>query len=407
MLDKLEQVEQRFEEINEKLCQPDVVSDMELYKKYMQEIKHLTPVVEKFREHKKALADAAETVEEPENAFEQFNTEDIVFPYCTECIVGKSEAYLGEGNAEDLHQFVLSAGDSAVFVDDTDIVKLHVHTSDPGKVLSEALKFGALLTVKIENMREQHSSLSSGVQSSAPVPAAEPAPAPVQEEPEDAAPEKKYGFVAVASGEGMVSVFRDLGADQMVIGGQTMNPSTEDMLKAIRRTPAENVIVLPNNSNIYMVAVQAALLVEDKHVEVLRSVSLPQGISAMLAFNPDGEVAENVAAMKDAMAAVSSLSMTFAAHDSTFDNREIKENQILGLVENKVRYVTDSREECMAGLCDHITEASVVTLFYGEGVSEAEAEQMQAIMQEKLGSDVDIMLVNGGQPVYYFIISAE
>ena len=355
-----------------------------------------------------ALADAAETVKEPENAFEQFNTEDIVFPYCTECIVGKSEAYLGEGNAEDLHQFVLSAGDSAVFVDDTDIVKLHVHTSDPGKVLSEALKFGALLTVKIENMREQHSSLSSGAQTAAsPAATPAPAPAPVQEESEDAAPEKKYGFVAVASGEGMVSVFRDLGADQMVIGGQTMNPSTEDMLKAIRRTPAENVIVLPNNSNIYMVAVQAALLVEDKHVEVLRSVSLPQGISAMLAFNPDGGVSENVAAMKDAMAAVASLSMTFAAHDSTFDNREIKENQILGLVENKVRYVTDSREECMAGLCDHITEASVVTLFYGEGVSEEEAEQMQAIMQEKLGSDVDIMLVNGGQPVYYFIISAE
>lgn len=336
--------------------------------------------------------------EEPASAFDQFNTEDIVFPYCTECIVGKSQAYLGEGKAEKLHKFVLSAGDSAVFVDDTEIIKVHVHTSDPGKVLSEALKFGDLLTVKIENMREQHSSLSSGA---APVEQA----APVQEST-DAAPEKKYGFVAVASGEGMVSVFRDLGADQMVIGGQTMNPSTEDMLKAIRMTPAENVIVLPNNSNIYMVAVQAAQLVEDKHVEVLRSVSLPQGISAMLAFNPDGEVAENVSAMKEAMAAVSSLSMTFAAHDSTFDNREIKENQILGLVENKVRYVTDSREECMANLCEDIKEAYTVTVFYGEGVSEAEAEQMQAIMQEHL-PDADIMLVNGGQPVYYFIISAE
>ena len=289
-------------------------------------------------------------------------------------------------------------------MDDTEIIKLHVHTSDPGKVLSEALKFGSLLTVKIENMKEQHSALSSGVAKDAP--ASEAAP---EKELTDAAPEKKYGFVAVASGEGMVSVFRDLGADQMVIGGQTMNPSTEDMLKAIRMTPAENVIVLPNNSNIYMVAAQAALLVEDKHVEVLRSVSLPQGISAMLAFNPDAEVEENVSDMKDAMAAVSSLSMTFAAHDSTFDNREIKENQILGLVENKVRYVTDTREECMENLCADILEkeAYSVTLFYGEGVSEAEAESMQAIMQEKLGPDVDIMLVNGGQPVYYFIISAE
>ncbi|MBQ4323603.1 MAG: DAK2 domain-containing protein, partial [Clostridia bacterium] len=231
-------------------------------------------------------------------------------------------------------------------------------------------------------------------------------PAAPAEEPTDAAPEKKYGFVAVASGEGMVSAFRDLGADQMVIGGQTMNPSTEDMLKAIRMTPAENVIVLPNNSNIYMVAVQAALLVEDKHVEVLRSVSLPQGINAMLAFNPDAEVEENVEAMKEAMTSVSSLSMTFAAHDSTFDNREIKENQILGLVENKVRYVTDSREECMANLCDDIKEAYSVMLFYGEGVSESEAEAMQAIMQEKL-PDAEINLINGGQPVYYFIISAE
>ncbi|MBO5221067.1 MAG: DAK2 domain-containing protein [Clostridia bacterium] len=345
------------------------------------------------------LADAgAAKEEEPASPFEQFNTEDIVFPYCTECIVGKDEKYLGEGKAESLHKFVLGAGDSAVFVDDTDIIKLHVHTSDPGKVLSEALKFGSLLTVKIENMREQHSSLSSG--------AAVEAPAAPAEEPTDAAPEKKYGFVAVASGEGMVSAFRDLGADQMVIGGQTMNPSTEDMLKAIRMTPAENVIVLPNNSNIYMVAVQAALLVEDKHVEVLRSVSLPQGINAMLAFNPDAEVEENVEAMKEAMTSVSSLSMTFAAHDSTFDNREIKENQILGLVENKVRYVTDSREECMANLCDDIKEAYSVMLFYGEGVSESEAEAMQAIMQEKL-PDAEINLINGGQPVYYFIISAE
>ncbi|MBO5248831.1 MAG: DAK2 domain-containing protein [Clostridia bacterium] len=345
-----------------------------------------------------------EEAEQPASAFDQFNTEDIVYPYCTECIVGKSEDYLGEGKAEKLHKFVLGAGDSAVFVDDTEIIKLHVHTSDPGKVLSEALKYGSLLTVKIENMKEQHSALSSGVAKD--VPAAS-TPAPAAEKVTDAAPEKKYGFVAVASGEGMVSVFRDLGADQMVIGGQTMNPSTEDMLKAIRMTPAENVIVLPNNSNIYMVAAQAALLVEDKHVEVLRSVSLPQGISAMLAFNPDAEVEDNVTAMKEAMAAVSSLSMTFAAHDSTFDNREIKENQILGLVENKVRYVTDTREECMANLCDDIKDACVITLFYGEGVSESEAEAMQAIMQEKLGEDVDIMLVNGGQPVYYFIISAE
>lgn len=333
---------------------------------------------------------------EPVPAFDQFRTEDIIYPYCTECIITKADACKGEGNAEVFHEFVLSAGDSAVFVDDDEVIKVHVHTSDPGKVLSEALKYGTLLTVKVENMREQHSSLSS-------VPEPETAEAPETE----AKAEKKYGFVAVASGEGMVSVFRDLGVDQMVIGGQTMNPSTEDLLEAIRKTPAENVIVLPNNSNIYLVAVQAAQLEETKHVEVLRSVSLPQGISAMLAFNPDAELTDNVNAMKDAMGAVASLSVTFAAHDSTFDGKEIRENQILGLVENKVRYVTDTREECIASLCTHLTDVSVVTVFYGEGVPEEEAEGVRKQIEDALGGMADVMLVCGGQPVYYYIISAE
>ena len=344
------------------------------------------------------LKKAEHTETKSENAFDQFRTEDIIYPYCTECIITKADHCKGEGNAETLHQFVLSAGDSAVFVDDAEIIKIHVHTSDPGRVLSEALKYGSLLTVKVENMREQHSSLAS-------VP--EPEQKNESAEPESAAVEKKYGFVAVASGEGMVSVFRDLGVDQMVIGGQTMNPSTEDMLNAIRKTPAENVIVLPNNSNIYLVAAQAALLEENKHVEVLRTVSLPQGINALLAFDPEADVADNVAAMKSAMRSVSSLSMTFAAHDSTFDGKEIKENQILGLVENKVRYVCDDRAECMRKLCENIKEASVVTVFYGEDSSEEEAEQMQEILREELGDAVDVMLVDGGQPVYYYIISAE
>ena len=354
-----------------------------------------------------ALQAAEKAKPKEASAFDQFRTEDIIYPYCTECIITKSDACKGEGNAEPLHQFVLAAGDSAVFVDDSEIVKIHVHTSDPGKVLSEALKYGSLLTVKVENMKEQHSSLSSGAQ---PAPAAQSSGVVEPSQPEtdsEAAPEKKYGFVSVASGEGMVSVFRDLGVDQIVIGGQTMNPSKEDMLNAIRRTPAEVVIVLPNNSNIYLVAAQAAQLEEKKHVEVLRSVSLPQGISALLAFDPDAEVSQNVAAMKDAMHGVKSLSMTFAAHDSTFDGKEIRENQILGLVENKVRYICDDRSDCMAQLCENMKDASVITVFYGADADEAEAEQMQSVIHQQLGNDVDVMLVNGGQPVYYYIISAE
>ncbi len=326
--------------------------------------------------------------------FGAFQTEDIVYPYCTECIVTKERTYIGEGKTEALHQFVLGAGDSAVFVDDTEIVKIHVHTSDPGRVLSEALKYGSLLTVKVENMREQHTTLASE---------AELQP----ESLESRSPEKKYGFVSVANGDGICAVFRDLGADELVIGGQTMNPSTEDMLRAIRMTPAENVIVLPNNSNIYLVAKQAAELVEDKHVEVLRSVSVPQGINAMLAFNPDADPAENVMNMREAMTAVSSLSMTFAAHDSTFDGKEIRQGQILGLVENKVTHITDTREECMRRLAEGLHETSFVTLFYGEGISEDEANHFSEILRDVLGSDTEIMVINGGQPVYYYVISAE
>ncbi len=325
--------------------------------------------------------------------FSEFETFDIEFPYCTECIVTKSEEYQGEGKVEAFHEFVLNAGNSAVFVEDKEIVKVHVHTKDPGSVLSEAIRYGSLYTVKIENMQNQHTAL---------IEEEEVAPVAVVR-----APEKQYGFVSVTMGEGMKTLFADLGVDSFVLGGQTMNPSAEQLIEAVNATPSEIVYLLPNNSNICLVAEQVSKIVEDKKVIVIPSVSVPQGIAAMMNFNPDETPEENTASMTAALASVKTLDITFAARDSTFDGQEIKGGQILGLVERKVKYVTDTREECMDMLIDHMGEASFVTLFYGSDVDPDDAERMADHLREKLGDDVEVVSVCGGQPLYYYVISVE
>lgn len=319
--------------------------------------------------------------------FSSFETEDIKFGYCTECIVDKGPSCTPSA-IDAVQSFINGIGNSVVFVDDDSFFKFHVHTNDPGKVLTECLKYGSLSMVKIENMKNQHSAMS------------------IAEEPKSAAPEKKYGFVAVSAGDGIDSVFADLGVDKIVKGGQTMNPSTDDILKAVNLTLAEVVFVLPNNKNIYMAAKQTKDLVSDKQVVVLKSVSVPQGISAILAFNADVGVDQNKAAMREAMAAVKTASMTFAARNSTFDGNSIKEGQILGMLDGKVKYVTDTRESCMRSLASDISDKTMITLFYGEDVSEEEAGKMANILREAIPeSEVDI--ISGGQPVYYYIISAE
>lgn len=325
--------------------------------------------------------------------FAEFETVDIEFPYCTECIVTKSEAYLGEGKVDEFHEFVLNAGNSAVFVEDKEIVKVHVHTKDPGSVLSQAVRYGSLYTVKIENMRNQHTAL---------IQEAEAAPAKVVR-----APEKQYGFVSVTMGEGMKTLFSDLGVDSFVTGGQTMNPSAEQLIEAVNETPSEIVYLLPNNSNICLVAEQVAKIVEDKQVIVIPSVSVPQGISAMMSFSPEETPEENTANMTAALASVKTLDITFAARDSQFDGQEIKGGQILGLVERKVKYVTNTREECMDMLLEHMGEASFVTLFYGSDVDEEDAQAMADHLREKLGEDVEVAVIRGGQPLYYYVISVE
>jgi hypothetical protein len=323
--------------------------------------------------------------------FSAFDTENIVNPYCTECIITKSAAYKGEGTADEFRKFVLSAGDSAVFVDDEEIIKVHVHTKNPGRVLSEALKYGTLFTVKVENMQNQHTSLVNQE-------TVAPKKAPI---------EKHYGFVAVTPGEGIRSVFGDLGVDQFVSGGQTMNPSTEQLLKAIDLVPAEVIFVLPNNKNICLVAEQCVNLCEDKTVIVIPTVSVPQGISAMLAFQEEETPDENAANMNAAADQVTTLDLTFAARDSEFDGQLIRKGQLLGLVNHKVTYVADTQLACMDLLTKHMLDASYITVFYGSDVTEEEATCMVEHLKKNLGEEVEINALYGGQPLYYYIISVE
>jgi len=321
--------------------------------------------------------------------FASFDEEDIEFPYCTECIIKKSQEYFGEGGASELRDFVMQAGNSAVFVDDDEIVKIHVHTKDPGAVMSMAIKYGSLQTVKVENMRLQHSHLIEDEETSA------------------AEGQTKYGFVAVTMGDGIKDTFVGLGVDSFVYGGQTMNPSTDQILAAIEKSAGENVFILPNNSNICLVANQAAAMCESKKAIVIPCTSVPQGLAAMLAFDPEAGEQENKDAMISALDNVTTLEMTFAAHDSEFDGQQITKGQILGLVEHKVKHVGKDRFEIMDRFADFMKDASYVTVFYGEGVSDYEAEKMEKRLTEMLGEDTSVTVIEGGQPLYYYLISVE
>ena len=326
--------------------------------------------------------------------FASFDEEDITFTYCTECIINKSAEYAGEGNAPSFRDFVMSVGDSAVFLDDDELIKVHVHTNDPGAVMSEAIKYGELRTVKVENMRLQHSHLIEDE-------------APEINSGKKTVPSQKYGFVAVTMGDGIRDTFSGLGADSFVYGGQTMNPSTAQILDAVDKSVGETVFILPNNSNICLVARQAAGLVEGRRAIVIPSTSVPQGLAAMLAFSEDASEEENESAMTSALANVETLELTYAANDAAFDGKEIKKDQILGLVEHKVKFVSDSLSEAMDNFSENLKDASYVTVFYGADVTEEEAEKMHEQIQTLAGEDVDISMLSGGQPLYYYVISVE
>lgn len=328
---------------------------------------------------------------------------DITFTYCTEFIVKRDRS--ADKDPKALRAYLETIGDCVVVVDDDEIIKVHVHTDHPGNAFEKGLTFGQLINMKVENMRDQHERAKHDSNGEAPKTAA---PAAGTDEIVSVEIEKPFGFVAVAAGEGLHALFTDLGVDKMVSGGQTMNPSTDDILKAIEQTPASTVFVLPNNKNIIMAAEQAIPL-SSRTVIVLPTRTIPQGISAMLAFDPDSDGNTNAIEMQKAYANVQTGQVTFAARDSDYDGNQIKKGELLALANGKVSFTESDLEKCVIKLTKALSnrDTAFVTLIHGEDVDEAQAESISSALQEKLGSDVEITLINGGQPVYYFIISVE
>ena len=329
---------------------------------------------------------------------------EITFTYDTVFIVRRT----GGKPLDEYRAWLETMGDSLVIGEGDEEFKVHVHTDEPGVVLTKAAEFGTLELAKIENMRTQRDELAAGKQAQS-TDDLEAVEAELEDmEHQSAAPEKKYGFVAVAAGEGLAKVFYDLGVDGVISGGQTMNPSTEDILKQIQKTPAEIVYVLPNNKNIIMAAQQCVDLVEDKKVIVLPAKTVPQGISAMIAVNPDGDEAENTAAMEEAMSLVTTMEVTYAARDSEFDGQAIHAGDYLLLVDNQLF----GTEKDLHTALDKLAQASkerageFISIFYGEGVDPDQAEQALALFQTAC-PDAEITMLEGGQPVYHYLISVE
>lgn len=324
-------------------------------------------------------------------------SDDIEFGYCSEFLIEKS-ADAKEKDPLRLRAFLESIGDCVVVVDDSDIIKVHVHSNEPGNVIQAALKYGQLINIKIDNMRYQHRNANEGVKEGE---------MPVMPKAE---PENEYGFVAVCAGEGLSELFKDIGADVVVSGGQTMNPSTDDILNAVMATPAKTVFVLPNNKNIIMAAEQAIPLAEGREVRVLQTKTIPQGISAMLMFDESADADENQMAMMEAAENVSTAQVTFAARDSEIDGEPIKQGEIMGLCNGKIKYTgTDIIDIAYKSTVKVFKRAqsSIITLIYGEGVSEEQALAVKERLENKYSDEVEISIVNGGQPIYYFIISVE
>ena len=337
--------------------------------------------------------------------FATLTDEDITFTFDTVFIVRKTVKKSLDG----LRSYLNSIGDSLVIGEDDEAFKVHVHTDIPGAALTEAQKYGTLELAKIENMRTQYEDMAAGrkPQSTDDLDMADAAKDAPQE-PAVAQPEKKYGVVAVCAGEGLASVFRDLGADGIISGGQTMNPSTDDILREINRTPAEIVFVLPNNGNIIMAAQQCVPLAEGKQVVVLPTKTVPQGISALLVLEPEAELEENQQAMTEAFSRVATSEITYAARDSDFDGFAISQGDYLALAEHKL-FGTD---QDLSALLDRLAHAEpqqnaeFISIFYGEDVTEEDAAKALEIFQAAC-PNAEINLLSGGQPVYYYLISAE
>ena len=341
---------------------------------------------------------AAPTIDTFESAAAEFD-DDIEFTYCTEFIVGRDPEI--ETDPEELRDFLKNIGDCVVVVNDDEIIKVHVHTETPGVALTKGLEFGQLLTVKVENMKEQHKNAKKSKKKSKKKAA--------KEKFEFAEPTEEFGFVAVAAGEGMKNLFKELGCYNVVSGGQSMNPSTDNIYEAVLATPAKNVIVLPNNKNIILAAEQTVPMVTDRNVVIVPTRTIPQGMTALLNFDPEISAESNAQLMLDAAKSVGTGLVTFAARNSEFDGKKIKEGDIIALENGKLTMTEKSPVKALVKLAKNMVkkDTSFLTLIYGEDIEEEDANKAFEELQDKFGSRIDVSLVQGDQPVYYFILSVE
>ena len=320
--------------------------------------------------------------------FSDFNTEDITFTYCTEFIISREN----QNDPEKLREFLSSIGDSLVLVDDDEIIKVHVHTNDPGRALHEAIEYGSFVTVKVENMRLQHTEKVMSEKELA---------------PKIAEPAKPIGVVSVCAGDGLADVFTNLGTDAIISGGQTMNPSTQDILEAVNKVPAETVFVLPNNKNIIMAAQQVDALTP-KNVVVIPSKTVPQGVTAMLNFDPEGTVEANTEAMTAALTTVETMQITYAARNSDFDGYDIHEGDYLAMVGSSLFGTSQDINVLLRSLAEKVRDEGkeYVTIYYGCDTKEKYAQKTADLFAD-ICPQAEVNLINGGQPVYYYLISAE
>lgn len=322
---------------------------------------------------------------------------DIKYLYCTEFIINKTK----DRSVSQFRAAIAEKGDCMLVIDDEDIVKVHIHTNHPGFVLEQAVKLGELTNLKIDNMKYQHNENSNGSAAESTAPAEE------AKAPEVAKPEKKYGFAAVSAGDGISEIFLSLGADRIIHGGQTMNPSTEDLLDAVNQIPAEVVFILPNNKNIILAAEQVDALTE-KTVKVIPTVNIPEGICSIMAFDESFSPEDNMAAMDELSSTVKCGQVTFAARDTVLDGVDIKLGDCLAVYGKDIKAVTSTPEEAVLKLCEDMVDdmSGVITLYYGEDTSDETAEALGAQLEERYPM-LDVSVVRGGQPVYFYIISVE
>lgn len=337
---------------------------------------------------------------------DHISTADIKFGYCTEFIVLLDNP-VSDDEVEKIKEYLLTLGDSLVCVADDEVIKIHVHTNHPGKAFEKGLEYGQLTRCKVDNMREEHNErvFMANEMHYVDSPKAED---PATEETTFDEPPKKYGFVAVSAGDGMSTIFEEIGVDYVIHGGQTMNPSTDDILSAIKHVNAENVYILPNNKNIVLAANQASDICEDKKIFVIPSSTIPQGIAAMLSYNEAAEPEENLETMKSALGDVKTGEVTFAIRDTSVEGKEIRKNNIMGISDNGIDVVGTEVDQVTKDLVESLVDedSGLITLYYGEDISEEDANALSDYLAEKY-EDLDVDVRFGGQPIYYYILSVE